>query len=272
MKTWACWALAVVVTLGSAVWQRMSGPTYPARGMVTVGGATVRLKLARTQITGRDLDVVVPVGDQEVTGEVAWRRFPTAEEWQKVPLRRDGAVLSGALPTQPMAGKVEYQVRLRKSGEVVAFPERPAVARFRQDVPAWVLIPHILAMFLGMLFASRAGLEALAGRPRVRQHTIWALGLLTFGGFVLGPAVQKYAFDAWWTGVPYGWDLTDNKTLIAVVAWAGAALLLRGGRRERIAVVIASVVTLGVFAIPHSVWGSQIDWKKVEQSKAEARG
>ena len=39
--------------------------------------------------------------------------------------------------------------------------------------------------------------------------------LLAVGGFILGPLVQNYAFGELWTGVPFGWDLTDNKTLIA---------------------------------------------------------
>jgi hypothetical protein len=272
MKTWACWLVAVVVTLGSAVWQRMSGPTYPARGTVSLGGAAVHLRLPRTQISGRELDVVIPVADPDVHGAVVWRRFPTTELWQTLPMRREGNTLVAALPTQPTAGKLEYQVRLVKNNQEATFPERPAVARFRHEVPPWVLAPHILAMFLGMLFATRAGVEAVVGRNRVRQHTFWALGLLMVGGFALGPAVQKLAFDAWWTGVPFGWDLTDNKTLIAVAAWVIAALLLRGGLRERVAVVVAAVVTLVVFAVPHSVWGSQLDWQKVQQTQPRPPG
>ena len=75
--------------------------------------------------------------------------------------------------------------------------------------------------------------------------------------------MQYYAFGQWWTGVPFGWDLTDNKTLIVVLAWVFAAWRLRGGRRARGATLAAAIVTLVVFAIPHSSWGSQIDWQKV---------
>jgi hypothetical protein len=73
--------------------------------------------------------------------------------------------------------------------------------------------------------------------------------------------MQHQAFGQWWTGVPFGWDLTDNKTVIAVAAWIFAAWQLRGGRHARVAVLLACLVTLAVFAIPHSVWGSQINWR-----------
>jgi hypothetical protein len=36
---------------------------------------------------------------------------------------------------------------------------------------------------------------------------------------ILGPVVQKFAFGEYWTGFPFGTDLTDNKTLIAFIGW-----------------------------------------------------
>ena len=257
------WTLAVVVTLGSLLWQRTTGPTYPARGRVRLAGQTITMSLDRSNSTASDQLVKVRVPDPGVAGEVVWRRYPTADPWQLIELRRDGENLAASLPRQPSAGKLEYQVRLTRGAEHVLFPERPAVTRFRGDVPGWVLVPHILAMFLGMLFAVRAGIEALAPRRGMRRLAWATLGLFLVGGFILGPLVQYYAFGQWWTGVPFGWDLTDNKTLLAVLAWVFALWRLRGGRAARVAVVVAAVVTLAVFAIPHSAWGSQIDWSKL---------
>ncbi len=90
------------------------------------------------------------------------------------------------------------------------------------------------------------------------------LGLLLFGlgGFVFGPWIQYQAFGEWWTGVPFGWDLTDNKALIAAVAWAVALWRLRGGRPARGAVIGAALVTLVAFLIPHSLFGSEFDWSR----------
>jgi hypothetical protein len=115
-------------------------------------------------------------------------------------------------------------------------------------------------MFLGMLFSTRAGLEAIVKGPSRRPLTTMALGLLLVGGFVLGPLVQQAAFGAYWTGVPWGYDLTDNKTLIAVAAWLFAAWRVYTRPDARWSLMLAALATLVVFAIPHSVWGSQIKW------------
>ena len=254
------WAVAVALTLASARWQRMTGPTYPVSGEVALGGRTIAIELTRSHGGDGDQPVRILAPDPEVRGDIAWRRYPTAEPLSILPMTRNGDWLDAALPHQPPAGKLEYEVRLSRGGEVATFPPLPAITRFKGDVPAAVLIPHILAMFVGMLLSTRAGLEALAAAGKPAPLARLTLLLIAAGGFVLGPAVQKYAFDAWWTGVPFGWDLTDNKTLFAGVAWAWAVWRLRGGRSARGAVFFAALVTLVVFAIPHSVWGSEINW------------
>jgi hypothetical protein len=257
---WTWWALAIVITLISARWQRTSGPTYPVDGAVTLGGGTIAVDLTRTHGGPGDQPVRVEAPDRAVGGEVAWRRYPTEDQWSTIPLARDGDWLVAALPHQPPAGKLEYQVRLRRGTDEATFPPRPAITRFKGDVPAAVLIPHILAMFIGMLLSTRAGLEALTSAGRPAGYARLSLLLIGVGGFILGPWVQHFAFDAWWTGVPFGWDLTDNKTLLAGLAWAFAVWRLRGGRKAPVAVIAAALVTLVVFAIPHSAWGSEIDW------------
>jgi hypothetical protein len=258
------WTIAVVLTLTSAIWQRMSGPTYPVKGSARLGGQDIALRLERSNSIAGRLPVTVTAADAGVTGTVEWRRFPTSDPWSTLQMTRQGDRLETAIPPEPeplmpMAGKLEYRVKLTKGSEQTSFPDQPAVTRFKGDVPAWILIPHIAAMFFGMLFATRAAMAALFGGD-TRFSAFLAVGLLVFGGLVLGPVVQKLAFGEYWTGVPFGYDLTDNKTLIAAVAWVPAVIQLRGGTRARAAVVLAAVVTMVVFAIPHSVWGSQAKW------------
>lgn len=266
-KAWQ-WVLAVVITLASAVWQRMSGPTYPARGTVRLGEAEVKLKLLRTHGGVGDMPVRVAAADPAVTGVVAWRRYPTDDPWTTIEMRRQGDVLAADLPHQPPAGKLEYEVRLARGAESATFPARAAVTRFKGEVALWLLIPHVIAMFAAMLVSTAAGLRAVVPGGDPAPLSRLALGILAFGGFVLGPLVQQQAFGALWTGFPFGYDLTDNKTLIAGLVWLAAVLLLGNLRWRRLAVAAAAVATLVVFMIPHSVRGSQIDWSKVPAAGA----
>jgi hypothetical protein len=255
------YALAFLITIASAIWQRMSGPTYPVRGQVTLAGQEIRLRLTRTHGGEGDQPVTVVAPDWGVTGKVAWRRFPTSDAWSFLPMTRSGETLEAALPHQAPAGKLEYQVRLDRGVETQLFPPRPAVTRFKGDVSTPVLIIHVAVMFSAMFFSSAAGLAALVPGVPLRRLSLLTLALVLAGGFVLGPVVQKAAFGAYWTGIPWGWDLTDNKTLFAALFWGAAVFLQRKGEDRRGAVLAAALATLVVFAIPHSVWGSEIRWE-----------
>lgn len=78
----------------------------------------------------------------------------------------------------------------------------------------------------------------------------------------MGPITQKFAFGEYWTGVPFGFDLTDNKTLIAFIAWIVALWSIYKSKNPGRWILAAAVITLLVFLIPHSVLGSEIDYRK----------
>ncbi|MFN2313565.1 MAG: hypothetical protein ABR531_03860, partial [Bacteroidales bacterium] len=173
----------------------------------------------------------------------------------------DGTVLAGVLPSQPEAGKLEYYIVLTApSGSQVAIArEKPVVIRFKGNVPAVIMIPHILIMFFAMLLSNLAGITAASGLTEQRRYGQWALWLLLAGGMILGPLVQKFAFGDLWTGIPFGWDLTDNKTLIAVIAWVVAVVMNR--KRPRPGYTIAAaIILLLIYSIPHSLFGSELDY------------
>jgi hypothetical protein len=177
--------------------------------------------------------------------------------------------LEARIPGQPTAGKVEYRIVIEDEAGTEWIPEAGTViARFRGDVPAAVLVPHILAMFLSMLVSTRALLEVLRPKaPPARTLVLVAMALLVVGGLVLGPIVQRFAFGAFWTGWPLGHDLTDNKTLIAFIAWLPATVLAWRRLRTRAAVALGWLVMMGVFLVPHSLRGSELDWTEVERGQ-----
>jgi hypothetical protein len=121
-------------------------------------------------------------------------------------------------------------------------------------------------MFLAMLFSNRAGIEALRPQSNPRTYALWTLALLFVGGIILGPIVQKLAFGVFWTGFPLGYDLTDNKTLIALIGWLAAVIAGRGGRPARWWVLGAAILLLVVYLIPHSLLGSELDYSQLSPS------
>jgi hypothetical protein len=260
-KTWMLWLLALVITLSAALYQRITGPTWPVSGKVSVRGAQIKFKLNRSHAGEGDEEIRLLVPEQVFGGTLELRRYPSRDPWSSVAMERDGDYLVGRIPHQPLAGKVMYRIELAgKDGTRTALTAEPVQVRFRGAVPASVMIPHIVVMFAAMLFSNRAGLDVLLSGERAYRLSLYTFIALVIGGLILGPAVQKYAFDSYWTGWPFGRDLTDNKTFLCATLWGLALWRTRRNPPARGWVLAAAVVTLAVFMIPHSVLGSELDY------------
>jgi hypothetical protein len=254
------WALALLLTLASAYYQRRTGPTRPVRGEVVLGGSTVAFKLPRSHGVSGDARIAITAPDTAVRGEITFRRFKSHDKWTTIAMVRDGEVLQGTLPHQPPAGKITYQVSvITGDGAPVPLTAEPVIIRFKGSVPLSILVPHVIFMFVAMLLSTRAGLEAVTRGPQVAGMTWWTLGFLLVGGLILGPMVQKHAFGSYWTGWPFGQDMTDNKTLVAFLGWAFAAYRVRRPKAQYPEVLVAALLLLAVYLIPHSMWGSELD-------------
>ncbi len=260
------WVMAVVITLGSVVYQRMTGPTYPVKGTIELGGKTIDYYLPRSQNTGENAQIDLSVAKPEFNALLKWKRFKSYDEWRLTPFMMDNGHLIANLPSQPPAGKIIYEVNVRlASGKSVSLTPEPVIIRFKGAVPAAVLLPHIFFMFFAMLMATRTGFAAFVESSYTLRYTLLTGIFLMIGGLILGPIVQKYAFDAYWTGWPWGHDLTDNKIAVSFLVWVIAAWRQWKTGNAKIWVITAALITLAIFVIPHSAFGSELDYTQIEQ-------
>ena len=265
MKKFLYWFLAVVITISAAFYQRATGPTYPKRAKVTVNNVSYDLSLTRSISLERASEIRLAITDTSARAKLYYRRYPTSDEYQMIDFKfKETKMFTGLaapVPQQPEAGKLQYYFEITDSnGKVTYMMEQPIVVRFKGGVPAVVMIPHILIMFIAMLFSTLAGIMALGKDQQFVKYAKWTLVLFTAGGMILGPVVQWYAFGDLWTGIPFGWDLTDNKTLIALIFWILAVYMNRKERKPSY-VILAAIMLLLVYSIPHSMFGSELDYE-----------
>lgn len=262
------WIIAIVLTVLTAAYQRMTGPTYPLSGETTLNGKTIKYVLDRSHGGEDDHLIKITTHDENITGILEWKRFKTSDEWTIDTLMYQSGYLTALLPHQPPAGKLIYKISLSKNGKTVPLNDgHPVVIRFKGDVPIFIIIPHVFLMFMAMLFSTRTGLEFFNKEPSYKKLAYWTFGLLIFGGMIFGPIMQKYAFGEFWTGIPFGIDLTDNKTLIAVIGWIIALTAIKKSANPKRWIIFASILMFIVYLIPHSVLGSELDYNEMDKQK-----
>jgi hypothetical protein len=281
MRTFIFWFLAFVITVTAAIYQRRTGPTYPKRIEIAANDSVWKVKLVRSLGHDERSEVKLAIADSSVKAKLFYRRFPSGDQFtgvdfaykvypvdskmmNKVFKIYEEKGLFADIPQQPEAGKLEYYIEVTDNkGTKTYFRESPVVIRFKGSVPGFVLIPHVLFMFVAMLFSTLAGLMSIFKHASYKKYAVSTLVLFIIGGMILGPFVQWYAFGDFWTGVPFGWDLTDNKTLIALVFWILAVWQNRK-QDKPMYVALAAIVLLLVYSIPHSLFGSQLNYESGE--------
>ncbi len=258
-NNWIFWVLAVIITISAAFYQKITGPTYPKKVKFSISGVQEQFIFPRSHPGETDCLLELPINDKVLAAKLFYKKYPTNAEWTVVEMERRNDTLIASLPNQPPAGKLEYYIQLEtETGKIDIQKDEPVIIRFRGDVPAYIMIPHIFFIFFAMLISNLAGILAVANVRSFRFYGRMAFFLLLIGGMIFGPIVQKFAFNELWAGVPFGWDLTDNKTLIAFVGWV-FAVILNMKKERRWAIIFAALLTIIIFSIPHSMFGSELD-------------
>jgi hypothetical protein len=278
MKNFLYWFFAVIITLSAVVYQRVTGPTNPKRVTFLLENREYKTKFTRsleTHVTLEDaskgnfgdymsnVEFQIDSLPKETIITIKYRRYPGEDTLKSVTALYNNGKWQFTLPSQPPAGKLIYYPVINHNGSEQILEEHEGiVVRFKSPVPAFVLIPHILLMFIAMLLANYSGITSYLATDKSVKYAGFVILTLGVGGLILGPVVQKYAFGSFWTGWPFGEDLTDNKTLVAFVVWVVAYLINKKTRARKYLLIIAAIVTLIVYSIPHSTAGSEYDYNK----------
>lgn len=276
MKKTFYWLLAIVITIVAVIYQRKTGPTYDKKLSVEVNNVYYDIELVRSIEIGSNTEIKLAIDDQNITARLYYKQYLSNNAYQTVDFEYKNKPINSYLmnkvfniteekgwfapvPEQPAAGKIQYYFEITDSeGTRSYFESTPVIIRFKGAVPSSVLAPHVFFMFFAMLLGNLAGIMAVFKHQRYKFYTTVTLITLLIGGMILGPIVQLHAFGEAWAGVPFAWDLTDNKTLVAFIFWILAFGMNR--KKERpVYTIVASLVMLIVYSIPHSMYGSQLD-------------
>lgn len=262
------WVIAIVGTIVVAVYQRVTGPTYPKKIKFVEANQEYKITLPRSANNDIDCKIEIPnLGNY--AAYLHWKRYKTNDTFHISEFKKLNGSQIAYLPKQPPAGKLQYYITLKKENKETRLNPEDVIIRFKGVVPNYILVPHILFMFLSLLFSFRAGVSFFfKDDTKTNFYVILTLVTLIIGGFILGPIMQKFAFGEYWTGFPFGIDLTDNKTLIAFLIWIVVFYLSKKHvEKTKKYALIGLIVMLLMYLIPHSTLGSELDYNKLDQKK-----
>jgi len=80
MKKVLFWTVAVAITVIAALYQRMTGPSYPESFIAVIDGTEYALRLKRSQTNTHPCLIKLELAS-DISGRVSFRRLRMNEEW-----------------------------------------------------------------------------------------------------------------------------------------------------------------------------------------------
>jgi hypothetical protein len=282
MSFWRITA-AVIFTILLLVFTRMTTAVRSVHQIVEQGGILIDHHTVPKQMGSE-----IPTISAEVKGasevklvykigkDGAYRKIPmnpgSSEEnvfEASIPLHAKGKKAWYYLEVISGSGSEEVSVTLPRSNSGKVDPIR---LKFEGEVPAYVIIPHILAIFAAFFFATLTLFTAVdmkRGKGTLAKSVKYCaitLLLLFIGFFPFGWAMNYFAFGVLWEAFPFGRDVTDNKSQIMFLFWLVTLIMVKGtlwgkgedknlisGRAYSTLVIVSFVATMIILAVPHSL-------------------
>ncbi|MBL7191832.1 hypothetical protein ISS30_09050 [bacterium] len=197
------------------------------------------------------------------------------EEFHTIPLEPlRGTQYHGAeIPPAGLGQRTYYYIEASTiSGGKIILPESASFVfttgydyykvRWEGKASYLLLLLHIFLMIAAIFLLIHALYYALyflqAGDKYKHLVKCVDWGTITFfiTGFPIGWVIEKQVLGNYWEGIPFGWDITDSKTLFIFLYWIIFIILRRTGKiAERgfaLSAVIGVIFTVIMFLIPHS--------------------
>jgi hypothetical protein len=215
------------------------------------------------------------------------------------------------IPGQEPGTEVSYYIAVvDKDARTTQLPKYAPYDQFsfrvvvgKGEATASLLIAHVIFILGAIIFVVAAAYYSLRylykgyGINKAIQTAGIATGMIFVGGFPLGWIIAYQVYGTPWTGIPFGWDITDNKTLVIFIYWLVILFMVKGstmnlfskGRgkhcpyrwllsltnkfdfspykkrtdridRKRFAklTIIGAILTIALYLIPHSLMVSPI--------------
>jgi len=206
-------------------------------------------------------------------------------EFQSVymtPKEEESDVFVASIPHHKKGTKAWYYIEAQKQiGDkeiTVSLPDRdspnfkPILLKFQGSVPSYIIVSHVFCNFAAIFFSVLAIFSAVdlkRGKSTLKKSVLFSLLTFIFlfsGFFILGCALNYFAFGVMWEAFPFGHDVTDNKSQIILLSWLVTLFLVKGTilgknpsknlvseKTYSTMVIISLVVTVLMYLIPHSI-------------------
>lgn len=224
-KNGILWTVAVVVVIVFSLAQPLLKGTQPLSGTIGIEGKKITYLFPKEIESGQDYQFLIRNDNPKVTGYYIYQILgakPVKKE-----LTAGEGELSGTIPSQAPGSVVSYSVFLRYGDKETQIPYKTTLQTgFTGKVSIIIKVIYPLFLFLGLLFASRSGLEYFNPAPKFKLYTIFTTIFFICLGFFIIP-VKNFMYLAPAPGVvPGPASMFTMESIFYPLHWISVSILV----------------------------------------------
>ena len=244
------WTAAAVITFIAGFLQSRLSGDYPISGSFGIEGKEIGYKLDKVSYGDKDYQFFLKSEIKNLKGTVNWRQSGTGV-WESSELSDSGEVISGKIPAQKPLTKVEYYAAVNYNGKSYNIPhnDKPVTMTFYGNIPASISFYYWFTLLGLVMLSLRTGLEYFHHPGKIKKLNIFTLIFAVVNVFAFHPLRTTYKLGAVGKTIIPITEMFQLSSILLVVTWIVATVLIFNTKNNRIWAPAAAVATLLIFEL-----------------------
>jgi hypothetical protein len=244
------WIAAAVITFIAGFLQSRLSGDYPVSGSFGIEGKEIGYKLDRVSYGNTDYLFSIKSEIKNLEGTVNWRPAGSVK-WKSSELADSGEIISGKIPVQKPATKVEYYATVNYNNKLYNIPQnnKPVTLTFYGNIPSSISFYYWSTLLGLVLLSVRTGLEYFHHPGKIKKLNIFTLIFAVVNVFAFHPLRTTYKLGAVGKTVIPITEMFQVSSILLVITWIIATALIFNTKNYRIWAPVAAVATLFIFEL-----------------------
>jgi len=247
-------AIAAIIAVISVFIQQFSSSDRPYNQEIQINSIDYSFKLPVYHEANEVCSIELLVPDTSVRGVLFYKLLKSKNDFKLINLIRMNEYLVSVLPHQKQNIKVQYYLQLNSAGKKYFIgKENPLIVRFQGVVPKYILFPHVVLMFVALIFSCFAGMLTFSHIDSYKKYASVTFFLFTLAALIFGLIIHLVSFRHLFVQVANYNDLTFYKNGIIFLLWLLVYYVNKKYEFKYLTLAV-SIFTLILFCIPANIF------------------
>ncbi|RPI74302.1 MAG: hypothetical protein EHM47_03985 [Ignavibacteriales bacterium] len=240
------WSSALFLTFISGYIRSGISEYYPVTGTIGIDEKKVSYRFEKKFNDKGNYTFIIRTDTPDIEAVVKWKQ-DTEKDWKVIEMTNEQTALTADIPRLDAGGTILYFAEIIKDNKKYIVPDKPVALLFQGSVPGMISFLGSFALFGGLLFSFRTGLEFFNENQKIKKLTLFTAVFFFVYTIAVTPLRKSYELNAINKTVVPITSLFDTQSILILLTWIAAMVVVFKLKNPKPAVMFFAVFTTLVF-------------------------